>query len=356
MSITAYLKEIGRGKQGARSLDAAQAQDLMSQIFEGRVSDVQLGAFAIAMRIKGESAAELAGFLAATQAHIEPAIAEAIHSSARSVVWLPSYNGARKLPNLTPLLAGLLARQGLSVIVHGLATDAQRVTSHAVFEALGWPIVAAPSAAAAATMGHAWAMQCPVFITTDALCPPLARLLAVRKEVGLRNSGHTIAKLLALPQPQAHLPHLQQAAPSLPHLQHAAPSLPHLQHAQPSLRVVNHTHPEYAVSLAQFLGESKADALLLRGTEGEPVADARRTPRMEAFVAGQRIDALSVPAQGGVLARVPQLPAAIDAAATAAFIDATLAGSLPLPAPLQTQVSALAAMAQHIHQRLEHAA
>ena len=346
MSITAYLKEIGRGKQGARSLDAAQAQDLMSQIFEGRVSDVQLGAFAIAMRIKGESAAELAGFLAATQAHIEPAIAEAIHSSARSVVWLPSYNGARKLPNLTPLLAGLLARQGLSVIVHGLATDAQRVTSHAVFEALGWPIGAAPSAAAAATMGHAWAMQCPVFITTDALCPPLARLLAVRKEVGLRNSGHTIAKLLALPQPQAHLPHLQQAAPSLPHLQHA----------QPSLRVVNHTHPEYAVSLAQFLGESKADALLLRGTEGEPVADARRTPRMEAFVAGQRIDALSVPAQGGVLARVPQLPAAIDAAATAAFIDATLAGSLPLPAPLQTQVSALAAMAQHIHHRLEHAA
>ena len=346
MSITAYLKEIGRGKQGARSLDAAQAQDLMSQIFEGRVSDVQLGAFAIAMRIKGESAAELAGFLAAAQAHIEPSIAEAIHSSARPVVWLPSYNGARKLPNLTPLLAGLLARQGLSVIVHGLATDAQRVTSHAVFEALGWPIVAAPSAAAAATMGHAWAMQCPFFITTDALCPPLARLLAVRKEVGLRNSGHTIAKLLALPQPQAHLPHLQQAAPSLPHLQHA----------QPSLRVVNHTHPEYAVSLAQFLGESKADALLLRGTEGEPVADARRTPRMEAFVAGQRIDALSVAAQGGVLARVPQLPAAIDAATTAAFTIEALSGASAVPLPIQAQVSAIAALAEQLTRSLERAA
>ena len=344
MSITAYLKEIGRGKQGARSLDAAQAQDLMSQIFEGRVSDVQLGAFAIAMRIKGESAAELAGFLAATQAHIEPAIAEAIHSSARSVVWVPSYNGARKLPNLTPLLAGLLARQGLSVIVHGLASDALRVTSHAVFEALGWPIVAAPSAAA--TLGHAWAMQCPVFITTEALCSPLARLLAVRKEVGLRNSGHTIAKLLALPQPQAHLPHLQQAAPSLPHLQHA----------QPSLRVVNHTHPEYAVSLAQFLGESKADALLLRGTEGEPVADARRTPRMEAFVAGQRIDALSVAAQGGVLARVPQLPAAIDAATTAAFTVEALSGASAVPLPIQAQVSAIFALAEQLTHSVERAA
>lgn len=326
MSITAYLKEIGRGKQGARSLDSSQAQDLMTQIFEGRVSDVQLGAFAIAMRIKGESAAELAGFLAAAQAHIEPAIAEAIRASRRPVIWLPSYNGARKLPNLTPLLAGLLARQGLSVIVHGLVSDAQRVTSHTVFEALGWPIVNAPGGAAAATLGHAWAMPCPVFITTEALCPPLARLLAVRKEVGLRNSGHTIAKLLALPAPKTQL------------------------------RVVNHTHPEYAVSLAQFLGESKADALLLRGTEGEPVADARRTPRMEAFVAGQRIDALSVAAQGGVLARVPQLPAAIDAATTAAFTIEALSGASAVPLPIQSQVGALFALTERIAHSLEHAA
>ena len=326
MSVTAYLKEIGRGKEGARSLDAAQAQDLMSQIFEGRVSDVQLGAFAIAMRIKGESAAELAGFLAATQAHLTPAISEEIQASARPVIWLPSYNGARKLPNLTPLLAGLLARLGLSVIVHGLPDDPPRVTSHAIFGALGWPIVNAPSGAAAATIGHAWAMQCPVLITTEALCPPLARLLAVRRQVGLRNSGHTIAKLLALFQPQ------------------------------PSLRVVNHTHPEYAVSLAQFLTESKADALLLRGTEGEPVADARRTPRMEAFVAGQRIDALSVAAQGGVLARVPQLPAAIDAATTAAFTIEALSGASAVPEPIQTQVSALFALTERIAHSFEQAA
>ena len=336
MSITAYLKEIGRGKQGARSLDAVQAEDLMRQTFEGRVSDVQLGAFAIAMRIKGESAAELAGFLAATQAQVTPAIAQAIQSSARPVVWLPSYNGARKLPNLTPLLAGLLARQGLAVIVHGLLEDPPRVTSHAIFEALGWPIVA--SAGSGAGIGNAWAMQCPVFIATEALCPPLARLLAVRGQIGLRNSGHTIAKLLALPA------------------QAAQPSLPHFQCAQPSLRVVNHTHPEYAVSLAEFLASSRADALLLRGTEGEPVADARRTPRMDAFIAGQRIDALSVAAQGGVLARVPQLPATIDAAATAAFTIEALSGASAVPEPIQLQLSALSALAEQLTRRLAQAA
>jgi oxepin-CoA hydrolase/3-oxo-5,6-dehydrosuberyl-CoA semialdehyde dehydrogenase len=35
------------------------------------------------------------------------------------VVVIPSYNGSRKLANLTPLLAGLLAQQGLPVLVHG---------------------------------------------------------------------------------------------------------------------------------------------------------------------------------------------------------------------------------------------
>ena len=343
MSITAYLKEIGRGKDGARSLSAAQAEDLLRQVYQGQVSDVQLGAFVIAMRIKGESPAELAGFLAATQAQIAPAIAAAVQRSARPVVWLPSYNGARKLPNLTALLAGLLAQQGLAVIVHGPGVDPLRVTSQAVFAALGWPVVAAADDATA--IDAAWARQQPVFVTTAALCPPLARLLDVRWQVGLRNPGHTVAKLLALAPQHRALPSLQ-----------AQPSLPSVR-AQPSLRVVNHTHPEYGASLAQFLAETQANALLLRGTEGEPVADARRTPRMDAFVAGQRIEALSVPAQEGVLARVPQLPSAIDAATTAAFIQAALIDPGAVPLPLQTQVRTLTALAQHIAQpQQEHAA
>ena len=37
---------------------------------------------------------------------------------------LPSYNGARKLPNLTALLALLLAQQGIQVLVHGVDDDA----------------------------------------------------------------------------------------------------------------------------------------------------------------------------------------------------------------------------------------
>ena len=54
MTIAPYLKNIGRGKDGARALDQPQACDLMSRVLDGEVSDLEVGAFAMAMRIKGE--------------------------------------------------------------------------------------------------------------------------------------------------------------------------------------------------------------------------------------------------------------------------------------------------------------
>ncbi|MCP2807372.1 DNA-binding protein YbiB, partial [Salmonella enterica subsp. enterica serovar Typhimurium] len=46
-------------------------------------------------------------------------------------------NGARKQPNLVPLLALLLVREDIPVLVHGTREFNQRVTSIMLFEALG---------------------------------------------------------------------------------------------------------------------------------------------------------------------------------------------------------------------------
>ena len=301
MSIAPYLKTIGRGKDGARPLSHAQAADLMRAILAGEVSDLELGGFALAMRIKGETAEELDAFVQATMAHTLP-----IASPGRPVVLLPSYNGARKLPNLTPLLAGLLTREGLPVLVHGPLLDPGRVCSAEIFTALGWPVCAD-----AAGLQAAWQAGQPAFMSLDTLNAPLARLLAVRRVLGLRNSGHTIAKIL--------------------------PAVPG------ALRVINHTHPEYAISLAQYLRDSQANAVLMRGTEGEPVADARRQARLDVYLAGVRDEALSIAPQDGVLTQLPVLPEAIDAASTAAHIRAVLGGAQPVPAPIAQQVVALVA-------------
>jgi anthranilate phosphoribosyltransferase len=301
MSIAPYIREIGRGKDGARALSREQAQDLMVQLLDGKVSDLEKGAFALAMRIKGETPDELAGFMDA----VEPrTLALAAPSPA---IVLPSYNGARKLPNFTPLLAALLAREGVPVLVHGFEEDPTRVTSAQVFHSLGWTL-----ARNAADATAAWAAGLPVFMPLDVLHPALADLLRLRQVLGLRNPGHTLAKLL--------------------------PAVPG------AVRVVNHTHPEYALSLSEFLGLNGATALLLRGTEGEPVADARRRPAFKCFVRGRLDDELSVEAQGSSLAQLPELPAGFDAATTASTVRAMLAGEQPVPAPIERQVRCLLAL------------
>jgi anthranilate phosphoribosyltransferase len=300
MSIANYIKEIGRGKDGARSLDQGQAYDLMSQVLDGQVTDLEIGAFCIAMRIKGESTEELAGFLEAVQERCHPVRA------ARPMVVLPSYNGARKLPNLTPLLALLLAQDGIPVLVHGPLRVPGRVTSAQIFHDLGLPI-----AHDMADVPHAWSRHEPVFIPTEVLCPPLARLLEVRWVIGLRNSGHTVAKLIDPTR------------------------------GGPALRVCNYTHPEYAQALAQFLCHTSAHALLMRGTEGEPVADPRRLPKLDVVLQGVPRPDLSLPAQEGVLTELPVLPRTIESAPTAVYIQSVVSGEKPAPPPLLQQVDTL---------------
>lgn len=302
MSIAPYIKEIGRGKEGARSLDPQQAHDLMSQVLDGHASDLEIGAFAVAMRIKGESLEELDGFLRAVH---ERCIAV---TPPRPMVVLPSYNGARKLPNLTALLALLLAQEGVPVLVHGPEHDPGRVTTAEIFQTLGLPC-----ASDAADLQAAWSRNEPVFMRTEALCPPLARLLDARRVIGLRNPAHTVAKLLAP---------VQDAG---------------------SVRVVNYTHPEYGQTLTQFLALVKADAMLLRGTEGEPVADPRRLPRLDVFIGGELRTDLSLPAQEGVLTEMPVLPRSHDAATTALYIQSVVSGEKPAPGPLTQQVATLQA-------------
>ncbi|MDD2728840.1 DNA-binding protein YbiB [Malikia sp.] len=290
MAISHYLKEIGRGKDGARSLNRAQATDLFGQLLDGSVTELELGAFCLAMRIKGETPEEMAGFLDATAARTAK-----VPTHGRTAVVLPSYNGARKLPVLTPLLALLLAREGLPVLVHGAATEGRRISSVDVLALLG---VAADHSVQPLQPGRVR------FMPTGLLCPGLQRLLEVRQVIGLRNSAHSLVKLMNPCDGDA-------------------------------LVVGSYTHPEYLLSMGATFELTGQRAMLLRGTEGEPVADPRRLPQMDVFWQGQRRCVQE--AQGGSLAKLPDLPA-IDAASTAAWIAEVLAGRRAVPAPIARQV------------------
>jgi anthranilate phosphoribosyltransferase len=300
VGISQYLKDIGRGKQGARSLAREQAADLFGQILDGAVTDLEIGAFCIAMRVKGETPEEMCGFLDATHARLQ----RARSASGQPVVVLPSYNGARRLPVLTPLLAGLVARQGLPVLIHGASTESSRVFVRDVLEAMDLQ----PSEAAPVLRDGQVA-----FVPTELLHPGLKRLLDARKVIGLRNSAHSLVKLMNPCDGAAVI-------------------------------VSSYTHPEYAVSMAAVFEQMGATALLLRGTEGEAVADARRLPQMDGFVRGERI--VLQEGQRGTLTQVPEMPREIDPETTAAYIRDVLAGRKPVPDSVALQVEHILRLAR----------
>ena len=243
MSIAHFIREIGRGKEGARNLSREQAREVMTQVLLGSVDPVALGAFCIAMRIKGETPEEMLGFLDAVHAQLQVFT----NAELQPVVVLPSYNGSRRLPLLTPLLAKLLANRGHAVLIHGTHTEDSRVSTQEVLSALGIEPTTTTQAIAKGEV---------VFAPTRLLCEGLWSLLQVRRQTGLRNSAHSMVKLMNTV-------------------------------AGNSIQVASYTHPEYAASMQATLEGLKANALLLRGTEGEPVADPRKLPSMHCFIKGQ---------------------------------------------------------------------
>ena len=65
IELAAFIREIGRGAEGARDMSRAEAQQLYGAILDGDVPDLEQGAIAIALRMKTETVDEMTGFLAA---------------------------------------------------------------------------------------------------------------------------------------------------------------------------------------------------------------------------------------------------------------------------------------------------
>ena len=310
---TAHLiKEIGRGVKGARSLSQNDARDLFAAILAGSVSDLELGAILLAMRIKGESVAEIAGFIEAAEASFE--LVQAPVCEYAPIV-IPSYNGARRVANLTPLLAILLARAGAPVLVHGVQLDAGRVTSAEIFEALGI-VTSLTLQAAQHNLERGIVQGVPVFMPIETLAPRLSQLLALRQRLGVRNSTHTLVKIM---QP----------------------------FAQPALRLTSYTHPEYLIMLSEYFSMSaqvqRGAVFLMRGSEGETVASCKKVQQIDCFHQGQKTTLVEAQPGTDLVMTIP-----LDAKGTALWIQEVLAGRIAVPENIAQQVSLCLASAKHL--------
>jgi anthranilate phosphoribosyltransferase len=254
----------------------------------------------LGLRVKGESLAEMLGFLAAADARMHRHAAMP-HGRVRPIV-LPTYNGARKEANLTPLLAMLLQRFGVPVLVHGLIEGYGRVTTGQVFRELG-------------------------------IMPSVSILSA---QARLEEQGLAFLPLSALPGRAQPARALRSAARRAE--QRAQPG----QDARPLLRrgvwsPPRRPIPEFLDLMRDMLLESGRHGILLRGTEGEPFASpgAGRAWNMCMTAAPTYFSKPSMTA----CARLPQLPDAADAASTRRGSGGCSRTQLPVPKPIANQLA-----------------
>lgn len=301
MEYTRIIKEVGRGKNHARDIDLESARELYRNMLAGAVPELELGGLLIALRIKGEGEEEMLGFYQAMQEQVmrlTPPVNQPMP------VVIPSYNGARRQANLTPLLAILLSDLGFPVLVHGVSDDPTRITSEAVFAALGIETVRDAAAAQAKLDAGE-----PVFITVDTLCPPLAKQLSLRWRMGVRNSAHTLAKL------------------ATPFAENAA------------LRLSSVSHPEYIPRVGKFFSAIGGRGLLLNGTEGEVYANLQRCPAINLIDNRQPEPQLLLDRQEERAIAREDLPESKEADVTAAWIQRVVNKDLPVPHSLRLQIA-----------------
>lgn len=186
-AFSPFVRILGKGKTGSRALTQSEAHDAMRLILAGEVEDVQLGAFLMLLRVKEESAEELAGFASACRDYIfKPK-----RDLSVDLDW-SSYAGKRKQPHWFILAALLLAHAGHRVIMHGTRGHTEnRVYTQEVLSELDIEPAANIDDAIEKIAQTNFA-----YLPLENFCQPMQRIIDLRPLFGLRSPVHTLCRLI----------------------------------------------------------------------------------------------------------------------------------------------------------------
>ncbi len=182
-----YIRILGKGKTGTRSLEQDEARQAFSMILNGTTEPLQLGAFLMLLRVKEETPEELAGFVqACRQSMLAPT------SKLRADLDWSSYAGKKHQHPWFILSMLLLVQAGHRVFVHGSSGHTpDRLYTEAAFRELGLPV---------ATSWPEVSQQLDrdqlSYLSLDYFCPSLQKLMLLRPLLGLRSPVNTLCRMI----------------------------------------------------------------------------------------------------------------------------------------------------------------
>jgi anthranilate phosphoribosyltransferase len=172
-SLAALLIRLGRHG----SLGAADAEAAFTEVMQGRATPVQIAALLVALRIKGETAEEVAGGVRALRSAMIPVASDA--SAGPLVDTCGTGGGGLTTFNISTAAALLAAAAGARIAKHGNRSFTSRCGSADVLDALGVPIEMTP-----AQMAAVLAEAGIVFMFAPLLHPAMRHVGPIRRELG----------------------------------------------------------------------------------------------------------------------------------------------------------------------------
>lgn len=182
-----YIRILGKGKTGTRSLAFNEAYSAFSMVLRGEVEPVQLGAFLMLLRVKEETPEELAGFAQACRhtMRMPPA-------GLRADLDWSCYAGKKHQHPWYILSLLLLTQAGYRIFIHGARGHTPgRLYAEDALRQLQLPV-----AANWAEVGEQLEREQLSYLPLEKFCQPLQELIQLKHLLGLRSPVNTLSRLL----------------------------------------------------------------------------------------------------------------------------------------------------------------
>ncbi len=192
MSLSPFLQRVA----GAENLSSEDAYRAMSVILEGRASEASLAGFLIALRMKGETAGELAGFARAMREH-----AVVVDAGEGLIDTCGTGGDNAGTFNISTVAAMVMAGAGARVAKHGNRSITSKTGGSAeMVEALGvrFAMTAEEAACAVREVGIG-------FLFAPHMHPAMKHAQPVRRELGVRTVFNLLGPLANPARAQAQV-------------------------------------------------------------------------------------------------------------------------------------------------------
>jgi anthranilate phosphoribosyltransferase len=198
-SFLSYLHRVAAGEH----LNAEDAQLAMNALLSGDATPAQIAGFAVAIKMRGETAAELTGFARALREHMI-----VVNAGEGLIDTCGTGGDLSGTFNISTVAAFVMAGAGARVAKHGGRSASSLTGSADVLEALGMRISMTPDEAASAIREIGIG-----FLFAPNLHPAMKHAAPVRRELKMRtvfnligplaNPARALRQLIGAPSPEA---------------------------------------------------------------------------------------------------------------------------------------------------------